>query len=97
MVRIVPFYFIIAVTFCYNGLMRGAGAAVVPLIVTIFSMILVRVPLAYILSQYMNSPNGIWWSVSIGWLMGLVIVYTYYKKGKWRGKSVIDKTKPQSI
>jgi Na+-driven multidrug efflux pump len=45
----------------------------------------------------MNSPNGIWWSVSIGWLMGLVIVYTYYKKGKWRGKSVIDKTKPQSI
>ncbi len=97
LVRIVPFYFIIAVTFCYNGLMRGAGAAVVPLIVTIFSMILVRVPLAYILSQYMNSPNGIWWSVSIGWLMGLVIVYTYYKKGKWRGKSVIDKTKPQSI
>ncbi len=84
------FYVTFAVMFSINGLLRGAGAAVVPMFITLFSLWVVRIPLAYLLSYNLKlGETGIWWSIPIGWFMGAVASVIYYRMGKWKNKSVV--------
>jgi len=84
------FYVAFAVMFCINGLLRGAGAAVVPMYITLLSLWIVRIPLAYLLSKTFGmNEAGVWWSIPIGWLMGAVASTIYYRYGSWKNKSVV--------
>ena len=83
------FYMIFAVMFIFMGAMRGAGDTLIPMLITLLSLWLVRVPLAYILSDSMGSEVGIWWSFPIGWAVGLVLAAGYYKTGRWKKKVII--------
>ncbi|HDP75308.1 MAG TPA: MATE family efflux transporter [Bacteroidales bacterium] len=84
------FYVAFAVMFCINGLLRGAGAAVIPMYITLLSLWIVRIPLAYLLSKTFGlGEAGIWWSIPIGWLMGAVASAFYYRLGNWKDKSVV--------
>ncbi|HPJ46746.1 MAG TPA: MATE family efflux transporter, partial [Tenuifilaceae bacterium] len=74
--------------FVLNGLLRGAGATLIPMFVTLFSLWLVRIPLAWLLSRYMGE-SGIWWSIPIAWCFGVTGAYFYYRFGKWKTKGVI--------
>ena len=86
------FYWVFALMFAYNGLLRGAGATMVPMVTTLVSLWAVRVPVAYFLSRYMGEA-GIWWSIPIGWMVGVAGAYAYYKTGKWKSKTVFHRTK----
>lgn len=86
--RIAPFYFMLGIIFLLGGVMRGAGSAFVPMLVTLLSLCAVRVPLAIILSKAMNSQVGIWWSIPIGWTVGVGIVVSYYFLGNWKTRAV---------
>lgn len=84
------FYLAFAVMFCINGLLRGAGAAIIPMYITLLSLWIVRIPLAYLLSKTFGMGEaGIWWSIPIGWLMGAVASTFYYRFGNWKDKSVV--------
>lgn len=84
------FYVAFAVMFCINGLLRGAGAAVVPMYITLLSLWIVRIPLAYLLSKTFGmNEAGVWWSIPIGWLMGAIASSIYYRYGSWKNKSVV--------
>lgn len=82
------FYTIFNAMFVLNGMLRGAGAMIAPMLLTILALWGVRVPLAIGLSQGLGE-IGIWWSIPIGWSMGLIGSYIYYKKGNWKNKSII--------
>ncbi len=82
------FYCIFGIMFTFNGLLRGAGAAVVPMLTTMLSLWLVRVPAAALFSGWWGEV-GIWWSVPIGWALGAVGSVAYYFSGKWKTKSII--------
>lgn len=87
------FYVTFAVMFCINGLLRGAGAAVVPMYITLLSLWGVRIPLAYLLSNTFGmNEAGVWWSIPIGWLMGAIASTLYYRYGGWKNKSVVKST-----
>ncbi|MFV0484447.1 MAG: MATE family efflux transporter [Bacteroidales bacterium] len=92
LVIVSSFYMLFALMNCFVGLLRGAGASIVPMITTIFSLWLVRVPLAYILSERIGV-TGIWWSVPSGYGMGFLLSFLYYKFGNWRKFSVIKHDK----
>jgi putative MATE family efflux protein len=84
------FYVAFAVMFCINGLLRGAGAAIIPMYITLLSLWIVRFPLAYLLSRTFGMGEaGIWWSIPLGWLMGAVASILYYRLGNWKDKSVV--------
>lgn len=84
------FYVAFAVMFCINGLLRGAGAAIIPMYITLLSLWIVRIPLAYLLSRTFGMGEaGIWWSIPVGWLMGAVASTLYYRLGNWKNKSVV--------
>jgi Na+-driven multidrug efflux pump len=73
-----------------TGVLRGAGDTFIPMFFTIFSLWLVRVPLATVFSKYYGT-NGIWWSLPVAWATGLILVKIYYRTGRWKTKVV---TKP---
>lgn len=33
--------------------------------------------------------TGIWWSVPIGWVSGLILSILYYKTGRWKTKAIV--------
>lgn len=88
LVIVSSFYIIFSNMFILNGMMRGAGAVMFPMVSTILSLWVVRVPMAWILSRGMGEV-GIWLSIPAGWIIGLAMVYVYYKSGKWRNKGII--------
>jgi putative MATE family efflux protein len=87
------FYLIFVLMFVMYGALRGAGATLIPMFISVLSLWLIRVPLAAVLSKTYNE-TGIWWAVPIAWAFGLSGAFIYYLSGKWKGKSV---TRPKFI
>ena len=83
------FYLVFSAMFVTSGVLRGAGATLIPMITTILSLWGIRIPGAYFLSERIGE-TGIWWSIPIGWFMGLVMAYAYYLTGKWKNKVVAN-------
>lgn len=88
LVIVSSFYLLLSVMFAFTGFLRGSGATLVPMLTTLASLYLLRIPMAYYLSGKIGV-NGIWWSEPIGWLAGMIILVIYYYSGKWRGKQVV--------
>jgi putative MATE family efflux protein len=83
------FYILFSTMFTFNGMLRGAGATLIPMFITLFSLWLIRIPLAFFLSKHTNlGVEGIWWSIPIAWFIGTVGSFIYYKTGSWRKKSI---------
>ena len=82
------FYLMFTLMFIYNGVMRGAGDTLLPMFFTLFSLWIIRVPLAYFLSARLGA-QGIWWAIPSSWLIGLALSYVYYKTGRWKKKAVV--------
>ncbi|GAB7086696.1 MATE family efflux transporter [Marinifilum fragile] len=82
------FYLLFSTLFTTNGVLRGAGDTLIPMFITLFSLWIIRIPVAYFLSAKIGE-TGIWWSIPIGWSMGALLSYLYYLTGKWKSKSVV--------
>ena len=107
---VTSFYLLFTGMFVYSGVMRGAGDTVIPMFITLFSLWIVRIPAALFLSQETieifgltlksagMGQSGIWWSIPIGWGIGMVLSFIYYRTGRWKTKSVIKvKVEPATI
>ncbi len=93
LVIVSSFYLLLSVMFAFTGFLRGAGATFIPMITTLISLYLFRIPMAWYLSGN-TGVNGIWWSEPIGWFAGMIILIIYYLSGKWKGKEVARRLLP---
>ena len=82
------FYILFTLMFIYNGVMRGAGATLFPMFFSLLSLWIIRLPIAYLFSEKIG-PAGIFWAIPAGWLIGLILSYSYYKSGRWKNKAVV--------
>jgi putative MATE family efflux protein len=82
------FYIMFTLMFIYNGVMRGAGDTLIPMFFSLFSLWIIRIPMAWFLSGKIGA-TGIWWSIPAGWLIGLALSFFYYKSGRWKKKAVV--------
>ncbi|MFZ5940310.1 MAG: MATE family efflux transporter [Bacteroidota bacterium] len=82
------FYLFFTTMFILNGVMRGAGDTLVPMFFSLFSLWIIRIPVAYFLSRHIGEA-GIWWSIPVGWGAGMVLQILYYRMGLWKRKSVV--------
>lgn len=87
LVIVTSFYIVFSTMFVYNGVTRGAGATVVPMLITTLSLWVIRIPLAYLLSHFFG-PSGIWWSIPIGWSAGCLGAVLYYTSGAWKRHAI---------
>jgi Na+-driven multidrug efflux pump len=76
--------------FIANGVIRGAGEAMIPMISTLVAMWIVRIPCAIIFSRLWGT-IGVWYAMPVGWLIGTIIALVYYKTGRWMKKAVVGK------
>ncbi len=88
LLRVLGPMFVLAVHFVLNGVLRGAGATMVPMVSSIISLWAARVPAAYLLCAAFG-PENIYWSYLIGWLIGLAITLVVYLRGRWKDKCVV--------
>ncbi len=86
------FYVVFSIFFTTNGVMRGAGDTMIPLVATVLSLWLLRVPAATFLSQRLGS-DGIWWGTPVGSTFGMIFSVIYYRTGRWQRKTVIKRQK----
>ncbi len=54
------FYLLFTTMFACNGVMRGAGDTMIPMLITLLALWVVRIPGAWILSRRFDE-IGIWW------------------------------------
>jgi len=85
---VTPFYIVFSTMFVLNGVLRGAGATFIPMIITILALWGIRIPISWVLSLEMGS-IGIWWGIPIAWAFGVICSYLYYLSGKWKKKAVV--------
>ena len=94
MMRIMAVGYIgVAVSQVLGGVMRGAGDTVTPMWISVFSTIVLRVPMAYLIAHYTISevyPNGhpyaLGSSLLISWTLGAVISLVVFLMGRWKKK-----------
>jgi putative MATE family efflux protein len=92
--NIVSFFFVFfTAMFVNSGVLRGAGDTLIPMFITLFSLWVIRIPLAYLLSKSFGY-IGIWWAIPVAWFFGMLFSYSYYKIGRWKNKSVVKKYIP---
>jgi len=82
------FYIVFSTMFIINGVLRGAGDTFFPMIITILSLWVIRIPASYLLSLKIGT-LGIWWGIPVAWAFGVIASYIYYKTGKWKLKAVV--------
>lgn len=88
-------YIAMAVTQSLSGIMRGAGDTMTPMWISMATTILIRVPIAYgisFLTRTPELPNGrqecVFISLLSSWLIGALITFLFYKRGKWKDKAL---------
>jgi len=88
LIIVTSFYVFFAAMFTYTGLLRGTGATFVPMIITLLTLWVIRVPLSVFMSSFMGV-NGIWWALPVSWIIGLLATWLYYLSGRWKNKGVV--------
>ena len=77
------FYIVFAVSGIMNGVLRGTGDAITPMVSSFLNLGL-RVGCAYYLTSIPEiSFRGLWWSIPIGWTAGALVPIYRYLSGKW--------------
>jgi putative MATE family efflux protein len=83
------FYVLFGILMVTNGVLRGAGDAMIPMITTITSLV-VRVTVAYWLANIPGiGHRGIWWGIPAGWALGSMVPVYRYLSGAWKEKAVV--------
>ena len=90
-------YLAMAVMQVYSGIMRGAGDTMPSMWISLVTSVAVRVPVAYLLAALTRSPewpNGspdsLYVSLLVSWVLGAALNYAWCRRGRWREKSVVS-------
>ena len=96
---IMPFYVLFAVFFTLNNAMRGAGESVFPMVNTVLSLILLRVPAVYLITNRFG-PGYMYYGFGVGWAVGFAATVIYYLSGRWKRRGSLanrDQTPPPEL
>ncbi len=96
-------YIAMAVTQSLSGVMRGAGDTITPMWISVITTFIIRMPLAYGIAYLTRSealpggsPDCIFISLLISWIMGAVLTAICYRRGKWKERSVVAQKKQEA-
>ena len=79
-----------AVQISLNGTFRGSGNTIISMSLTILSMWILRLPLAYFLSHYIfNSVTGVWVAFPVSNVITAIAGIILFLKGSWKTKKII--------
>jgi Na+-driven multidrug efflux pump len=77
------FFFLLAMSHCLAGIMRGAGKATVPMFTMLASWCVLRVTYISIALKFFNKLTTVSWAYPLTWLVSSTILLIYYWKADW--------------
>lgn len=84
-------YLAMAITQVYGGILRAAGDTVSPMVISIVTTVVVRIPVAYAAAYFTRSaewphghPDALFISLLVSWLLGAALTYFRFRQGKWK-------------
>lgn len=80
---VLPFYFLLAILFTLNAALRGVGQATMPMVTSMVSLWLARVPTAYYIAHHFGE-QYIYYCYGIGWFIGCLLSASFFYFGRWR-------------
>jgi len=84
-----PFYIFAVLGIVLGRALQGAGDTLTPMICTVLSLWGLQVPLAIVLSLYIQPPTtGIWWAIAIAVTVHGLMVTGYFQSGRWKAKTL---------
>ena len=86
---VAPSFGFMGIMRAYNGSFRGAGKTLTAAAVAVGANGFVRLPFAYVASQFMGS-DGIWLAFAVSNVIGAVVAYAWYQRGTWREVDLAD-------
>ena len=91
-------YFAMVFTQVFGGVLRAAGDTVSSMVISMITTVALRVPLAYLLASLTKNetwPNGhpdaLFISLLASWVIGAVLTYVVYRRGKWKEMDLINR------
>lgn len=84
-------FMLVAFKFNLNGFLNGCGCTTFAMINGVTSSVLIRVPLAYLLSLYISkSMLGLGAATPIASIVSIIVSLLYMRTGKWKDQTVLD-------
>lgn len=77
------FYFLLAMSHCLTGIMRGAGKATVPMLVMLASWCLFRVAYITVMVNWIPDIRVVFSAYPVTWTISTAILLIYYLKADW--------------
>ena len=77
------FYFLLALSHCLAGILRGAGKTNIPMIVMLVSWCLIRITYISIMVRIIPDIIVIFWAYPLTWFISSVAFLIYYRKANW--------------
>lgn len=77
------FYFLLAFSHCLAGIMRGAGRAIVPMVVMLVCWCLIRVSYITVIVRVIPEIRVVFWAYPLTWSLSSIAFLIYYLKSDW--------------
>lgn len=77
------FYFALAISHCFAGILRGAGKSKVPMFVMLGAWCIFRVAYIETITYFLHDIVAVFWAYPITWLLSAGIFLVYYLKSDW--------------
>ena len=91
-------YFAMVFTQVFGGVLRAAGDTVSSMVISMITTVALRVPSAYLLASLTKSetwphghPDALFISLLASWVVGAVLTYFWYRRGKWKEMDLINR------
>jgi MATE family, multidrug efflux pump len=81
---VAPTFVFMAVSITLGRAMNGAGDTLMPLIVTFLTVIVVRLPMAWGLSQHWDDVSGVWLAFAVSSVVQGLLFMAAFKWGRWK-------------
>jgi len=77
------FYFLLAISHCLSGILRGAGKTRIPMFVMLISWCLIRISYITIMVRIIPDIRVVYWAYPLTWSISSIIFIIYNKKTNW--------------
>ncbi len=79
----------IGIQMSLSGAFKGSGNTIITMVLSIISLWILRIPIAYLLSMYTSFAEiGIWMSFPISRIIAALITIIWFFKGTWKEKKI---------
>jgi Na+-driven multidrug efflux pump len=91
----------VSLTFGFIGIMRaftggfrGAGKTLIAAAISIVALAGIRLPVAWVASQYLFGVSGVWLSFAVSNVAGAFVAWAWFRRGTWREADVRERGPP---